>query len=83
MTRPLDHTVELASPSEPNSAAPLLQLASDERRAPTAILSSAGRLDRLLEVADHFAQLGDAGTKWTVPICGGAGRVIKIGIICR
>ena len=41
MTRPLDHTGELASPSEPNSAAPLLQPASDERRAPTAILSSA------------------------------------------
>ena len=43
MTRPLDHTGELASPSEPNSAAPLLQPASDERRAPTAILSSAKR----------------------------------------
>ena len=41
MTRPLDHTGELASPSEPNSAAPLPQPASDERRAPTAILSSA------------------------------------------
>ena len=43
MTRPQDHTGELASPSEPNSAAPLLQPASDERRAPTAILSSAKR----------------------------------------
>ena len=43
MTRPLDHSSELASPSEPNSAAPLLQPASDERRAPTAILSSAKR----------------------------------------
>ena len=43
MTRPLDHTGELASPSEPNSAAPLLLPASDERRAPTAILSSAKR----------------------------------------
>ena len=44
MTRPLDYTGELASPSEPNSAAPLLQLASDERRAPTAILSSQAAL---------------------------------------
>ena len=43
MTRPLDHTGELASPREPNSAAPLLRPASDERRAPTAILSSAKR----------------------------------------
>jgi hypothetical protein len=43
MTRPLDHTAELSSPREPNSAAPLLQPASDERRAPTAILSSAKR----------------------------------------
>ena len=43
MTRPLDHSGELASSSEPNSAAPLLQPASDERRAPTAILSSAKR----------------------------------------
>jgi hypothetical protein len=43
LTRPLNHTGELASPSEPNSAAPLLQPASDERRAPTAILSSAKR----------------------------------------
>jgi hypothetical protein len=43
MTRPPDHTGELASPSEPNSAAPLPQPASDERRAPTAILSSAKR----------------------------------------
>ena len=41
MTRPLDHTGQLAFPSEPNSAAPLLLPASDERRAPTAILSSA------------------------------------------
>jgi hypothetical protein len=43
MTRPQDHTGELASLSEPNSAAPLLPLASDERRAPTTILSSAKR----------------------------------------
>ena len=43
MTRPLDHTGEIASPNEPNSAAPLLLPASDERRAPTAILSSAKR----------------------------------------
>jgi len=43
MTRPPDHTSELASPSEPSSAAPLLQPTSDERRAPTAILSSAKR----------------------------------------
>ena len=43
MTRPLDHNGELASPSEPNAAAPLLLPASDERRAPTAILSSAKR----------------------------------------
>jgi hypothetical protein len=50
MTRPLDHTGELASPSdelaspsEPNSAAPVLLPASDERRAPTAVLSSAKR----------------------------------------
>ena len=43
MTRPLDHAGELASPSEPKSAAPLPQPASDERRAPTAILSSAKR----------------------------------------
>jgi hypothetical protein len=43
MTRPLDHTSELASPSEPNSAAPLLLPTSDEGRAPTAILSSAKR----------------------------------------
>ena len=43
MTRPLDHNGELASPSEPNTAAPLLLPASDERRAPTAILSSAKR----------------------------------------
>ena len=38
-----DYTGELASPSKPNSAAPLLLPASDERRAPTAILSSAKR----------------------------------------
>jgi hypothetical protein len=38
-----DYTGELASPSKPNPAAPLLLPASDERRAPTAILSSAKR----------------------------------------
>ena len=43
MTRLLDHTGELASLSELNSAVPLLLLASDESRAPTAILSSAKR----------------------------------------
>ena len=43
MTRLLNHTGELASWSEPYSAVPLLLLASDERRAPTAILSSAKR----------------------------------------
>jgi hypothetical protein len=43
MTRLLDHTGELASLSELNSAASLLLLASDERRAPTAMLSSAKR----------------------------------------
>ena len=85
MTRPLDHTVELASPSEPNSAAPLLQLASDERRAPTAILSSAKRaaLIACLKSPIISPNWETSGTKWTVPICGGAGRVIKIGIICR
>ena len=43
MTRLLNHTGELASWSEPYSAVPLLLLASDERPAPTAILSSAKR----------------------------------------
>ena len=43
MTRLLNHTGELASWNEPYSAVPLLLLASDERRAPTAILSSAKR----------------------------------------
>ena len=43
MTRLLNHTGELASWSEPYSAVPLLLLASDERRVPTAILSSAKR----------------------------------------
>ena len=43
MTRLLDRTAEPSSPREPNSATPLLQPASDERRAPTAILSSAKR----------------------------------------
>jgi hypothetical protein len=43
MTRPLDDTDELAFPSEPNSATPLLLPPSDQRRAPTAILSSAKR----------------------------------------
>ena len=40
---PLDHTGELAPPSESNSAAPVLQLVSDRRRAPTAIPSPAKR----------------------------------------
>jgi hypothetical protein len=44
MIGPIDHTGEVASPSEPNSATPLLLHASDERRAPTAILSSAKRV---------------------------------------
>ena len=43
MTRPPDHAGVLASPIEPSSAAPLLQPTSDERGAPTAILSSAKR----------------------------------------
>ncbi len=43
MIRLLDHTGELAALSELNSAVPLLLLASDESRAPTAILSSAKR----------------------------------------
>jgi hypothetical protein len=55
MTRPLDHTGELASPSEPNSTAPLPQPASDERRAPTAILSSAKRA--ALELAALFSEI--------------------------
>jgi hypothetical protein len=41
--RPLDHTRERASPSEPYRGAPSLLPASDERRAPTVILSSAKR----------------------------------------
>ena len=50
MARLLDHNGELASLSELNSAPSLLFLASDERRAPTAILSSAKRAtNRLLE----------------------------------
>ena len=60
MTRPLDYTDELASPSEPNSAAPLLQLAFDDPRTDRHSVVP-GRLDRLLEVADHFGQLRDAG----------------------
>jgi hypothetical protein len=43
MTRRLEHIGEVACLSEPNSAATLLLAASDERRAPTAILSSAKR----------------------------------------
>ena len=43
MTMLQDHAGELESPSELNSAAPLLLLAPDERRAPTAILSPAKR----------------------------------------
>ncbi len=43
MTSPLDHNGKLASPSELKSAAPLPLPSSDERRAPTAILSSAKR----------------------------------------
>ena len=38
-----DHAGELASRSEPNSAAPLLLLAPDEPRAPTDVLSSTKR----------------------------------------
>jgi hypothetical protein len=44
MTMPHDQTGELASRSELNSAMPLLLLAPDERRAPTAILSPAKRV---------------------------------------
>jgi hypothetical protein len=43
MIKPLDHTGERASPSEPNRRATSLLPASDERRAPTAVLSSAKR----------------------------------------
>jgi hypothetical protein len=43
MTMLQDHTGELASRSELNSAAPLPLLAPDEPRAPTAILSPAKR----------------------------------------
>jgi hypothetical protein len=43
MTKLLEHSGELPSPSELNPAAPLLLLASDEHRAPTASLSSAKR----------------------------------------
>jgi hypothetical protein len=71
MTRPLDHTSELASPSEPNSAAPLLQLASDERRAPTAILSSQAALIACLKSPIISANWETPETKWTVPIGGG------------
>ena len=43
MTRRLEHIGEVACLNEPKSDAPLLLAASDEGRAPTAILSSAKR----------------------------------------
>ncbi len=77
MTRPLDHTGELASPSEPNSAAPLLLPASDERRAPTAILSSAKRaaLIACLNAGSLHKRCG----VWTAP-CASTGEKLISGV---
>jgi hypothetical protein len=66
MTRFLDRIGQLPTQSELNSAAPLLLLASDERRAPTAILSSAKRatLIACLNGGSLHKQRG----VWTAPL---------------
>ena len=75
MTRPPDHTSELASPSEPSSAAPLLQPTSDERRAPIAILSSAKRAALIACV--NGGSLHRRRGVWTAPSAGVGDRPIS------
>ena len=75
MRRPLDHSSELASPGEPNSAAPLPQPASDERRAPTAILSSAKRAALIACV--NGGSLHRRRGVWTAPSAGVGDRPIS------
>ena len=69
------HTSELASPSEPSSAAPLLQPTSDERRAPTAILSSAKRAALIACV--NGGSLHRRRGVWTAPSAGVGDRPIS------
>jgi hypothetical protein len=61
-----DHTGELASRSELNSAALLLLLAPDERRAPTAILSPA-KWAALVACLNGGGTLHKRRGAWTAP----------------
>jgi hypothetical protein len=67
------HTSELAYPSEPSSAAPLLQPMSDERHAPHSVVREAGRLDRLRERGSLHRRRG----VWTAPSAGVGDRPIS------
>ena len=75
MTRPPDHTGVLAYPSEPSSAAPSLQPTSDERRAPTAILSAAKRAALIACV--NGGSLHRRRGVWTAPSAGVGDRPIS------
>ena len=66
MTMRQDHTGKLASRSELNSAAPLLLLAPDERRAPIAILSPA-KWAALVACLNGGGTLHKRRGVWTAP----------------
>ena len=66
MTMLQDHAGKLASRSEPNSAAPLLLLAPDEPRAPTARLSPTKRA-ALIACLNGGGSLHKRWGAWAVP----------------